>query len=79
MDADHLVQMANRIATFFDAMPDREDAVEGVAQHIRKFWAPRMRRELLAHLHRQGDAGLHPLLARALHRREAALTPGAGG
>lgn len=77
MDADHLVQMANRIATFFDAMPDREEAVEGVAQHIRKFWEPRMRRTLLTHVRAHGEQGLHPLLAQALRSRETMLMPAA--
>ena len=40
--------MANRIGEFFQAMPDRQEALLGVATHIRKFWDPRMRRELLA-------------------------------
>ena len=42
-----LVHMANRIGEFFQAMPDREEALMGVATHIRKFWDPRMRRELM--------------------------------
>ena len=45
MDADNLVRMANRIGDFFEAMPDREEALEGIATHIRKFWEPRMRRQ----------------------------------
>ena len=47
MDADNLVRMANRIGEFFEAMPDRADALEGIANHLRKFWDPRMRREFL--------------------------------
>ncbi|MEF7612933.1 formate dehydrogenase subunit delta [Aquincola sp. MAHUQ-54] len=50
MPADNLVRMANRIGQFFDAMPDRAEALEGVAQHIQKFWEPRMRRALQAHI-----------------------------
>ena len=34
------VKMANQIADFFGAMPDRAEALEGIAQHIRKFWVP---------------------------------------
>jgi formate dehydrogenase subunit delta len=47
MDTDTLARMANRIADFFEAMPDRDEALEGIAVHIRKFWEPRMRRALL--------------------------------
>ena len=76
MHAEPLVRMANQIGTFFSAMPDREEALSDIAQHIRKFWEPRMRRALLAHLDAQGasepDDTLDPMVAEALrrHRRE---------
>ena len=51
-DEDHitstrekLVRMANQIAAFFHSRP-REEGVVGVAEHINKFWEPRMRRQL---------------------------------
>jgi formate dehydrogenase subunit delta len=47
---DNLVHMANRIGEFFAAMPDAEEASREIAEHLHKFWEPRMRRELLAHL-----------------------------
>jgi formate dehydrogenase subunit delta len=47
MDAHKLVKMANEIAAFFDAEPDRALALEGIAGHLRRFWDPRMRREIL--------------------------------
>ena len=50
MDTQNLIDMANRIGDFFDSMPDREEAITGVADHIRRFWEPRMRRALLAAL-----------------------------
>lgn len=43
MDANNLIRMANRIGEFFEAMPDREEALHGIAEHIHKFWEPRMR------------------------------------
>ncbi|TPN89665.1 formate dehydrogenase subunit delta [Mesorhizobium sp. CU2] len=42
---EKLVRMANQIATFFDSKP-REEGIAGVAEHINKFWEPRMRRQL---------------------------------
>ena len=48
MDADNLVRMANRIGDFFEAMPDRPEALEGIATHLKKVWDPRMRREFVA-------------------------------
>jgi len=44
MDARKLIRMANDIAAFFAAEPDRKVAVTGVANHIVRFWEPRMRR-----------------------------------
>jgi formate dehydrogenase subunit delta len=59
-DEDHiastkekLVRMANQIATFFHSKP-REEGIAGVAEHINKFWEPRMRRQLFELL--DGDA-----------------------
>ena len=39
-----IVRMANQIGTFFLSKPHRE-GVAGVADHINKFWEPRMRRQ----------------------------------
>ena len=39
-----LMIMANQIATFFHSKP-REEGIAGVAEHINKFWEPRMRRQ----------------------------------
>lgn len=67
MSHNQLVTMANNIAAFFAADPDREAAIEGVAQHLRNFWEPRMRQAILAHLG-EGGEGLDPLVIEALAR-----------
>jgi len=41
-----MVHMANQIALFFAAYP-REEAVSGVTDHLKHFWEPRMREQLL--------------------------------
>ena len=41
------MQMANDIGNFFRSEPERKDAVAGIANHIAKFWTPRMRQKLL--------------------------------
>ena len=66
--------MANRIGEFFQAMPDREEALQGVATHIRKFWDPRMRRELLAYVDQQHGKGLSELVLSALHAHRSTLS-----
>jgi formate dehydrogenase subunit delta len=73
MDGKKLVKMANEIAQFFAAEPDRQTAVDGVAAHLKRFWEPRMRREILAMLDRQGH-GMSDLVVEALlcHRQKLA-------
>ena len=56
MEIGNLIRMANRIGQFFEAMPDRQEAGEGVANHIHKFWEPRMRTQLLDFLAGQPTA-----------------------
>lgn len=80
MNIVHLVRMANQIGAFFVTMPDREKALVGIADHLRKFWEPRMRRELLAFLEQQpdgrlGDIALDPLVLKAVVSHRAELTP----
>lgn len=63
MTDDKLAYMANQIATAFRAQP-REGAAAAVADHINKFWEPRMRAQLLAQLD-AGGAGLDPTVIAA--------------
>lgn len=67
MNKDNLVKMANQIGQFFDAWPDREAARKEVANHLKKFWDPRMRKALIAHVEASGaESGLIPLVVEAL-------------
>ena len=52
-----IVRMANQIGTFFLSKP-HEEGVAGIAEHINKFWEPRMRR----HFFEVVDAGGGTLL-----------------
>ena len=67
MDASNLIQMANRIGEFFEAMPDHEEALHGIAEHIHKFWEPRMRGRLQTVLdHPEEVQQLRPIVKDAL-------------
>ena len=59
MKIERLIEMANDIGTFFRALPDRNQAAEGIAEHLRKFWDPRMRRQLTDYV-TAGGKGLDP-------------------
>jgi formate dehydrogenase subunit delta len=66
MSTSHLVRMANQIGAFFEAMPDPEQGIAGVAEHLQKFWEPRMRADLAAYVATHGDAELKPVVRAAL-------------
>ena len=57
MNIERLVDMVNDIANFFASEPDHALAVASVAGHLRKYWEPRMRRQIVAHV----EAGGHGL------------------
>ena len=65
MRAERLVSMANDIGAFFNAEPDKTVAAKNVANHLTRYWDPRMRREILAH-YREGGAGLDPVVRVAI-------------
>ncbi len=66
MKLEKLIAMANQIGAFFEAMPDREQAVADVASHLRRSWEPRMREQILASLGTADEAQLKPLVREAL-------------
>lgn len=72
--AAKLVTMANQIGTFFSSQGEA-GAAAGIADHIVKFWEPRMRRSIMAHLDAGGD-GLAPPVRDALESLRAKAVPG---
>ncbi len=72
MNNDHLIRMANQIGVFFESMPDRKEALEGLATHLKKFWDPRMRRALLE-LVDGGNGSLSPMVLSAVQAHRAML------
>ncbi|OFX02960.1 MAG: formate dehydrogenase [Alphaproteobacteria bacterium RIFCSPHIGHO2_12_FULL_66_14] len=74
--ADKLVMMANQIGRFFTPQRDG-DAVAAIADHLEKFWDPRMRAAIVAHL-AAGGAGLDAPVCEAVGRLKLAKTPERG-
>ena len=66
MSPEKLTYMANQIARFFASRPE-DEAVAGTEDHIRHFWDPRMRSQILAHLAAGGE-GLDPIARAAVAR-----------
>jgi formate dehydrogenase subunit delta len=71
---ERLVYMANQIATFFRSAP-REEAVASTLDHMRKFWEPRMRWQIVAHLGAGHGIGLNEIARAAVERLAAADAP----
>ena len=61
---DRLIHMANQIGKLFASQGEAK-AVPGIAEHIKKFWDPRMRKQIMSHLE-AGGAGLDPNVRSAL-------------
>jgi formate dehydrogenase subunit delta len=49
VNIERLTTMANDIANFFHAETDRDIALDGISGHLRKFWEPRMRKQIIAY------------------------------
>ncbi len=77
MDTPKLVKMANEIAAFFEGDPDPQAALEGVAGHLKRFWDPRMRREIVAWVDEHGGQGLKETVITAIRAHRDKLLPAA--
>jgi formate dehydrogenase subunit delta len=73
MNVVHLVRMANDIGQYFASEPRREDAIKRMANHIERYWDPRMRRQIEKHVS-QGGVGLEQLPKEAVTRLAAHAT-----
>ena len=69
MEVERLVYMANQIARNL-AVQGEVEAAAATADHIDKFWDPRMKAQLLDH----GEEGLCPIAVRALTALREAQT-----
>jgi formate dehydrogenase subunit delta len=76
MEVEKLVRMANQIAANFEYGPDKEKAAVGVADHLKRFWTPSMRAQIVASYERDpGD--LSELAQRAVAKLAAQRTTAA--
>ncbi|HEY4372476.1 MAG TPA: formate dehydrogenase subunit delta [Burkholderiales bacterium] len=73
MENENMLRMVNRIGDFFESMPDAVEAEEGIATHIKKFWEPRMLKQLYGYLENNGP-GMHPMVEHAIRTHLMAKT-----
>jgi formate dehydrogenase subunit delta len=76
MKPDRLVYMANQIGKFFEAQR-ADEVVPGIANHIKKFWDPRMLAAIYAYVDAGGDELDPPVRKAILHLKEHGKEPGA--
>src|ERR1700753_1176102 len=70
--AGHIVRMGTGSRTFFRAEPDRKVALDGISNHMNKFWTRRMRQKILDYA-AQGGKELDELPKAAL--AQVVVTP----
>ena len=75
MHLENLVSMANQIGQFFSAYPDRQEAIDGIATHIHKFWEPRMRMRLIEAVAAGHAQDLMPLVIDSIKTHQNKLKP----
>ena len=70
MNIQDLIKPANQSGDFFGAWPDPVQGREDVTNHPRRFWEPRMRRQIIEYVRAQGGAGLNSIVIEAIGQLE---------
>ncbi|HXW73213.1 MAG TPA: formate dehydrogenase subunit delta [Steroidobacteraceae bacterium] len=66
MNIDLLIKMANEIGDFFAGTTDADAAARDVATHLRRYWEPRMRAQMLKYYEERQGAGLSEIAKAAV-------------
>jgi formate dehydrogenase subunit delta len=78
MNIDLLIKMANEIGEFFAGTTDKDGAARDVANHLKRYWEPRMRAQILTYYEERSGAGLSEVARSAvalLHAEAKAPAP----
>jgi len=67
MNIDYLVEMANDIGNYFTSEPEQEEAINGILNHLQRFWEDRMQIQIVDYMDEGGDE-LSPLVKEAVTR-----------
>lgn len=73
MDIQQLIKMANQIGTFFETLPDKTEALNGIAGHLQKFWTPAMRAQMLDHVDSKHGAGLKKIVLSSIEAHRSLI------
>jgi len=66
MNIDLLIKMTNEISAYFASERDTDQAAKDVAAHLKRYWEPRMRRQMIIYYRERQGAGLNDLALRGV-------------
>jgi formate dehydrogenase subunit delta len=66
MNIDLLIKMANQITEFWEGEAGHDVAVKEVATHLRRYWEPRMRKQMITYLEEMQGSGLNDVAKAAV-------------
>ena len=81
MNIDQLIKMANEIGCFWEGETGAQ-AANDVATHLRRYWEPRMRAQIISYYEQRQGAGLSDIARQAvaiLAEAKATAQPGSTG
>src|SRR5207237_609309 len=80
MNIDLLIKMTNEIGEFFAGTAEAPEAARAVANHLQRYWEPRMRAQIISYFEHRNGAGLTELASSvvALMVAEGEARPPAG-
>ncbi len=79
MNIDLLIKMTNEIGDFFTGASDSQQAARDVANHLKRYWEPRMLKQMLSYYEQRQGAGLTDLGKSAVGILYAASKAAPGG
>jgi formate dehydrogenase subunit delta len=83
MNIDLLIKMTNQITEFWEGEAGHDVAVKEVATHLRRYWEPRMRAQMITYYHERKGSGLNEIALEAVgvlaEQAAQATTAGAKG
>ena len=66
MRAEYIIKQATQIASFYESLPNQDQADRDFVSHIRRFWDPRMRRDLIRIMSGPQQLSVRPMVRRAV-------------
>jgi formate dehydrogenase subunit delta len=66
MNIDLLIKMTNQITEFWEGEAGHDVAVKEVATHLRRYWEPRMRAQMITYYHERKGSGLNEIALEAV-------------